>query len=236
MSELNREEWLLDDITFDRLVDGELSPGEYRRLLVALEHQPAAWRKCAEAFLQAQAWQREMKEVRAAAEIKPVVKPTAEPARRSGGSANDWLRMLLVAAASSLLAFFLMQTYWQVTSKSALDPTPRIVKVPVAPTSPTIAEAARNDQPLGKVQLAVNRTDNEEPQIVDVQVYDPEAATEMLSNSRPALPDDLVEALEADGHRVNRRRQLVPVQLDDGRQMIVPIEGYRIVPVSRPSY
>jgi hypothetical protein len=235
MNEPNREELLLDDITFDRLVDGELSPGEYRRLLAALEQQPAAWRKCAEAFLQAQAWQQEMKEVRAAAEIKPVAKPTAEPASRSA-PANDWLRMLLVAAASFLLAFFLMQTYWKVTSKYALDPTPRIVKVPVEPTAPTIAEAARNDQPLGKVQLAVNRTDNEEPEIVDVQVYDPQVATEMLSNSRPALADDLVEALEADGHRVNRRRQLVPVQLDDGRQMIVPIEGYRIVPVSRPSY
>jgi anti-sigma factor RsiW len=59
----------IDSETLDRLVDGELSPAEYRRVLQALEQQPGAWRKCAEAFLQAQAWQLDMQVVRAAAEV-----------------------------------------------------------------------------------------------------------------------------------------------------------------------
>ena len=71
---------------------------------------------------------------------------------------------------------------------------------------------------------------------MDVPVYDTQVATELLSTVRPALPDDLLEELEAQGHRVDRQRQLLPVRLDDGRQMIVPVEGYRIVPVNRPSY
>jgi hypothetical protein len=235
MNERKAEELLLDDITFDRLVDGELSASEYRSVLAALEQQPAAWRKCAEAFLQAQAWQREMKEVRAAAEIKPAAKPLNEPAPRST-AANDWLRMLLVAAASFLLAFFAAQQFWQAAANRPFVPTPPIAKGPQEPVAPSTANIATSNQPLGNVQLAVNRTGSEEPQFVNVPVYEPEAATEMLRVSRPALPDDLVEALEADGHRVNRQRQLVPVQLGDGRQMIVPVEGYRIVPVSRPSY
>lgn len=235
MNEQKPEELLLDDITFDRLVDGELSASEYRRLIAALERQPAAWRKCAEAFLQAQAWQREMKDVRAAAEIKPAVKPSTGVARRTS-TANDWLRMSLVAAASFLLAFFAAQQFWQVTANRPLDPAQPLAQGPPEPAAPSTLNTATSNQPLGNVQLAVNRTGSEEPQFVNVPVYDPESATEMLRTSRPALPDDLVEALEAEGHRVNRQRQLVPVQLDDGRQMIVPVEGYRIVPVSRPSY
>ncbi len=228
-------ELLLDDITFDRLVDGELSPAEYRRVLHALEQQPCAWRKCAEAFLQAQAWQREMKAVRAAAEITPASKTSPSPATRPSAR-NDWLRMLLVAAASFLAAFFVVQTFWQVTGSRPQVPSPPIAKGHEQQLSPPANEVPMSDQPLGKVQLAVNRLGGEDPQIVDVPVYDPQAATELLSNSRPALPDDLIEALEADGHHVNRHRQLVPIQLDDGRQMIVPVEGYRIVPVNRPSY
>lgn len=235
MNERKPEELLLDDITFDRLADGELSPSEYRRVLAALEQHPAAWRKCAEAFLQAQAWQREMKDVRAAAEMKPANPAHNEPAPRST-AANDWLRMLLVAAASFLLAFFAAQQFWQAAGNRPLPPAQPIAKVPSEPVPPNPTNVATGNQPLGNVQLAVNRTGSAEPQFVNVPVYDPEAATEMLRVSRPALPDDLVEALEADGHRVNRQRQLVPVQLEDGRQMIVPVEGYRIVPVNRPSY
>jgi hypothetical protein len=236
MTQPKPDELLLDDITFDRLVDGELSPDEYRRVLEALEQQPAAWRKCAFAFLQAQAWQRELKDVRAAAEIKPTPKAVTEPASQLIVT-NDWLRMLLVAAASFIFAFFVVQTYWQFAGQGPLVPTQQpIAKLPDAPAPPNTTNVATGNRPLGSVQLALNRTGGEDQQIVDVPVYDSQAATELLNNSRPALPDDLVEALEADGHRVNRQRQLVPVQLDDGRQMIVPVEGYRIVPVSRPSY
>lgn len=237
-----QSEILLNDITFDRLVDGELSPAEYRQVLTALEQHPAAWRKCAEAFLQSQAWQREMKAVRDSAETKPAVAmvETAPPAARRG----EWLRMFLVAAASFLLAVFATnQAFrWADRAKPAAEqplahaqPVDQH-KAPVQTNEPQVTNVATGNQPLGKVQLAVNRTGSEEPQIMDVPVYDTQVATELLSTVRPALPDDLLEELEAQGHRVDRQRRLLPVRLDDGRQMIVPVEGYRIVPVNRPSY
>jgi hypothetical protein len=101
--------------------------------------------------------------------------------------------------------------------------------------APLTTNAVQN-QPLGKVQLVVNRTGSEEPQMMDVPFYDPQTATQLLENSRPALPDDLLQSLAAEGHRIDRQPSLVPIQLDDGRQMMVPVEGYRIVPVNRPSY
>ncbi|WP_254507996.1 anti-sigma factor family protein [Anatilimnocola floriformis] len=224
----------IDDVVLDRLVDGELSPAEYRRVLLSLEQQPAAWRKCAQAFLQAQAWRAEMNSVRAAAEIKPVAPPQAEPAPQKN-IAGDWLRMFLVAAASFLAAYFVVQQSWKVVERTQPANNVPIAKAPVEPTAPTQA-AAHNNQPLGKVQLAVNRNGSEEPQMMDVAVYDPETATEIYKSSRPALPDDLLQALTAEGHRIDRQPRLMPIQLDDGRQMMVPVEGYRIVPVNRPSY
>lgn len=235
MNEPKPESQLLDDTTLDRLVDGELSPSEYRRVLLALEQQPAAWRKCAEAFLEAQAWQGDMNDVRAAAEVKPAVSPVPEPLPRAKVT-SDWLRMFLVAAASFLLAFFVARQSWKAVERNRpVGPPSPIAEAPTQPGPPRTTNAVHH-QPLGKVQLAVDRTGGVDPQLVDVEVYDPQTATELLQNSRPALPDDLLEALAAEGHRIDRQPRLVPIQLDDGRQMIVPVEGYRIVPVSRPSY
>lgn len=41
----------------DRLVDGELNESLRRSLLIELDHRPQGWRRCALAFLEAQAWQ-----------------------------------------------------------------------------------------------------------------------------------------------------------------------------------
>lgn len=235
-----KTEVVLDAVTLDRLVDGELSPAEYRRVLLALEQQPAAWRKCAEAFLQTQAWKRDFGEVRAAAETKPPAEPAAYlPSRQS--ATHDWLRMLLVAAASFLFAFFIAQGFWRVRQEQAIvDPNTPIVAVPGdedPPTSPEIAsDPPQRNQPLGSVQLAVNRSGSDEPEVVEVPVYAQADASELVKTYRPALPEDLVEELQAAGHRIDRQGQYISVPLADGQQMMVPVESYRIVPVSRPSY
>src|ERR1700759_5013413 len=49
-----------DDMVFDRLVDGELSTSERRSLLESLDARPDGWRRCALAFLEAQAWRQEL--------------------------------------------------------------------------------------------------------------------------------------------------------------------------------
>src|SRR5688572_13787438 len=48
----------VDPRLIDRLVDGELDGPQREALLRALDAQPGAWRRCAMAFLEAQAWQR----------------------------------------------------------------------------------------------------------------------------------------------------------------------------------
>ena len=45
-----------DNLSFDRLVDGELGEVERRELLVRLESEPGGWRRCALKFLESQCW------------------------------------------------------------------------------------------------------------------------------------------------------------------------------------
>ncbi len=54
------------DEELDRLVDGELTHEERRALIARLEADPDGWRRCAVAFLEAQAWREAMGEMLAA--------------------------------------------------------------------------------------------------------------------------------------------------------------------------
>jgi hypothetical protein len=231
----------LDRLIFDRLVDGALSSEEYRRVLQAMEHQPEAWRWCAEAFLEAQAWRGEFTELRRHTTALPVEVTPAPASHQPSSASSDWLRMSLVAAASFLFAFVAARAYWQQSNQL---PAPEERNL-VAQNQPAHSPATGNpvpttyvshNQPLGKVQLTVNRGEGQEPTYVEMPVYEEAVASQLLSHVEPALPDDLVQALEAEGHQVNLQRSLVAVPLNDGREMMLPVEGYRIVPVSRPSY
>jgi hypothetical protein len=45
-----------------------------------------------------------------------------------------------------------------------------------------------------------------------------------LRSLPPAMPNDIVQALGKSGHQVEQHRELVPVPLQDGRQLIVPVD------------
>ena len=47
----------------DRLVDGELSPGERQQVLRWLDMREDGWRRCALAFLEAQTWGHQFKQL-----------------------------------------------------------------------------------------------------------------------------------------------------------------------------
>jgi anti-sigma factor RsiW len=79
---MNHNDSLHDDALFDRLVDGELTGEERRRLLESLDTRPEGWRRCALAFLEAQSWREELGQVARAAHPlddspeKPTVTPS----------------------------------------------------------------------------------------------------------------------------------------------------------------
>jgi hypothetical protein len=93
-----------DEVFFDRLVDGELTPDEYRALVASLDDEPGGWRRCALAFLEAQALAAELGQVRRALDLREEGGQRSLPTRRWRWSDA---RSLLAVAASFVAAFAL---------------------------------------------------------------------------------------------------------------------------------
>lgn len=54
----------LDELVLDRLVDNDLSPEEYKAVLLLVEEKPDGWRMLALAFLESQAFENDLSEMR----------------------------------------------------------------------------------------------------------------------------------------------------------------------------
>ena len=57
----------------------------------------------------------------------------------------------------------------------------------------------------------------------------------MLDNIPDAISPELQRAFEQSGHRVVQQREIVPVQMKDGRRLVVPVDHIEIHYVGRPS-
>src|SRR3954453_22699968 len=125
------EQFQNDDILFDRLVDGELSTAERRELLALLDKRPEGWRKCALAFLEAQAWKKDFQSLTAKpatrAAAASMIAPKAN-SQRTTIRAAQWLAV----AAGFLIAF----TFGAMQRDSAvpLAGTPAKTSAPIVST------------------------------------------------------------------------------------------------------
>ncbi len=238
----------LDDLLLDRLVDGELSDTEYRETLGSVESHPDGWRRCALAFLEAQAWGREFRLVRTET---PAVAVAVAPARRSG----SWLyfgAMAIACAASFLLAFGVAN---QLQSRSrnlpsaanlAVHPSPTPDANSVADPSHQFASdsnssnqptASRTDgSPMGHYRLVVNG-ETGPAQEVEMPVFaadDPRA--DMLLDEYATMPHEIIRALQNSGNEVQHRRNWIPMRTTAGAPMYVPVDELQVTPVSNRSY
>jgi hypothetical protein len=239
-----------DDIRFDRLVDGELTPSEFQDLLAALDDEPGGWRRCALSFLEAQALEKELgllrrESVEPAAPVTPS-STAASPAFRLG---SQW--SLLAMAASFLVAFALGMAIRYDWSPNDNSGAPQLAEnEPSGPGSdhplPLPAEkngalarnnTPRSQQPLGNVTLVVDGNDTTPQQRVEVPVYNfDQVGQDYFTLDQSVLPPEMRELLERNGHELRRNRQLVPLQLGNGQQAVFPMEEVEIVPVRMPAF
>jgi hypothetical protein len=195
----------------DRLVDGDLTGQPYRQLLSDLETQPNGWRRCALAFLEAQAWR---------SELRTMPQECGQPESPSTGAIlpaarRRMIEWLLAAAVGILIALPLgMQLRRQ----------PETVVTPSVPESEDGVEATEIVQ--------VTDTGRDEGSVEDVGT-DYEA---WLDQEGSALPVELVRALESIGTQIRRQRGLLPVETEDGRRFVMPIERVEFTPISYSQY
>jgi hypothetical protein len=201
----------------DQLVDGELSDDERRALLAKLDAEPdsGGWRRCAMAFLEAQAWREAFGPVAAPALPGPAPVLTARKPPRLA-----ILRTPAALAASVLLAF-------SVGWLSRGEAGPRVAQVNPAPV-PSVSPL---DPPSRSIPTrALVKAENPAPPLSV-----PTARAVAQERESPS-PNPIVSRLESRGYQVDRRERVVAVETRDGRRMALPVAEVRLRYVGDRTY
>jgi hypothetical protein len=239
----------LNDVQLDRLVDGELGESEYRTILEALDKEPRAWKRCALAFLEAQALRREFQALCTPGRAQPV-DPAPTPRRYRVWS--HVAAMLLTSAATLLVAFGWMQSKTFQPETISDRKVPRLVNMPVetalaapaatnqgAYSAPTLVAASETNAapiaPLGKIKI-IEGGDTEARREIELPVFsvDQQTAATLLESESP-VPWEIEKALRNLGYEVRRDRRWAPVAAGE-HEVFVPLEQVDIKPIAHRAY
>lgn len=237
---MNAEDFDYDDVLFDRLVDGELSAEEKRRLLASLDDRTDGWRRCALAFLQSQAWGSSMRSLIAAPDadaIPPastdqpdslkfdIVRTVSRP--RQWKHAASWLAM----AAGLMIAFGLGQ--WMGGPSLPTDSA-------LVAEAPTQASGAHEAAPLSDENAVTLFVQDHQgrPQRVQVPLVEGNRLGEQFADA-PQWAPAMRQQFEEQGLQFVAHRRYAPLFFQQKNRvvpMIVPVDDAVITPVSRPIY
>ncbi len=225
-----------DDHGIDLLVDGELDDKRRRELLLRLESVPGGWRRCALAFLEAQAWRQESQTV--LMKPQPAIAVTAPmsmgPVARNLLWRGAWGNLLAVAASFGV-AFALGA--WYRSGGEGMNNASILGGGPLAQSTQSADDVKTDDAwmgPDGYVTLLMDGVADGESKQLRLPVHTINGAFDPALVSQPLkLPSELLEQIERSGQTVRHQRQFVPLSLQDGRRMIVPMDEMQIVPVAR---
>lgn len=239
-----------DDRRLDLLVDGELGEAERSELLRQLDREPGGWRKLALAFLEAQAWKQAIGAM--AARQRPAAsgaQPASNTSARRQGLPLGWIGTVAAMAASFLFAAAL--GLMVIRNPGGLpmpgegliadgSPTPRAVNVATgnalsAPRETAVAAISPKQWQTVRVALPTGPQGNGET--VELPAIERDRLDEALLSSLPAaLPPEVLGALHGRGYEVRQRRELLPVNLQDGRGLVVPVDQVELRYVGEQKY
>jgi hypothetical protein len=218
----------LDQPLLDKLVDGELSNVEQRALLLQLDDTPHVWRRLALTFLEAQAWQRELRTVSAAV-IPPDVTVVSPPVRKPR---RQW-SMVTAMTASVCVIFGLGFTC------GSLRPTNSPTVVDWTSPGPKAGPASAENQEPSPEMVRLYLAGDTPGTFHEVDLPLLEATNDgsaLLADGPSFIPHQVRRTLERMGHEVQEQRQFVPVQLLDGREAVVPVDDVHVRFVGQKSY
>ncbi len=236
----SREEQPIDDDRqLDRLVDGELSEAQRRDLLSGLDRSPGGWRRCALAFLEAQSWRQALGGIaREPSKPAPPEGPGGEPPRSSrrrpvlGGIPANVLAM----AACFLIALSVgwMVQDWRYSHRGGGAGAVG----PVAETS-----GGRGGSQAGSIgpwqtfAVAVPNGPNGRGGVLQVPAREVDRLEDFPPpKPSPALPPDVLGALQRTGHEVRDNHEMLRLRLPDGRLLLVPVDQVEVHYVGKPLY
>jgi len=248
----------------DLLVDGQLDEAQRRALLSSLEERPDGWRRCALAFLEAQCWQEALGSGATAArqaapqgavpQVGAMGPSEWVRARRWQRLITGWPGTLLAMAACFLLALGLgmgLRTWWLGNPAPVLPlgpvPQPGSIaglgpegagRAPAGPGSeaPSPAAPRSASAPLRWVTLCVpSGPDGEQIAVQMPALEQEELDAGVWEDGLARPPREVVEALRRLGIGMQRRRELVPLEMPDGHQLVLPVEEVQFHYVGSPA-
>jgi hypothetical protein len=233
---MNERNDITDDAMIDRLVDGELSGDERRELLASFDVQPDGWRRCALAFLEAQTWRSQMRQIVAPNAISPVSRDasaatleSSRPSKRYGGA---WL-----AAAAALLVAFGLGRQLGVGERAELNQTQIASVEQATPRLPV--DLKPQDRPTGDAVTLVVNDHRGVPQRVSVPLVEGRRLGAHFSDTPHWSSPELERRLDAQGLTFAAHRRYAPMYFEQQNQkipFIVPVDDAVVTPVSRPVY
>jgi hypothetical protein len=250
----------LDDRCFDLLVDGELSEPQRRDLLSSLDREPSLWRRCALAFLEAQSWKQVLgdddgRDQSTGGLPVPADQGQVQPSSATTSDRKPWfhthLNTLLAMAASFLLALFVGMKVEQFRFDGAAIPGDLTIaaktessSAPTAQTTPKAFIAQRKPSadavpgPWQTVTLSLPDGSEGGSRSVDLPAYEQTNLDEdwLRSVASPALPPELIQALQLRGYQLRQQQAIVPFEMNDGRRLVVPVDQVEITYVGNPTY
>jgi len=235
-----------DERLLDLLVDDELSAAERRELLTRLDERPEGWRRCALAFLEAQAWRGDLGTLqRSALKSIPVTAggSTGDTSAGDDGGAQVtpaataesyrgrrlWFlpQSYYSLAAGLMIAFVLGLTIRDHLPSRGTGNVPRgDLGGPAANGSFAQGGSGGNAADRFAGALTLDASDSRK---LEVPVYAGPGYDETWMRNQPsAFPDDLRRSLQQRGIRIQQNRRFMPVDLEDGRRVIVPVESVEL--------
>jgi hypothetical protein len=235
MKPLDENTPISDDQQFDLLVDGELDESRRRELLCRLDEEPAGWRRCALAFLEAQSWRQACGSLAGGPAGEPPTRRRARWFRPSGPVGT-----LLAMAASFVAALVLIwhvQGIWRAGVPTGSAGIGSLALEEALQTPGGEPAAPQTDQPSspqapesvpGKVylvELPGGTGPEGQPQTIRVPVVERDrVAAEWLESLPAPISADLLEQFRQAGYRVEQRREVIPLKTNDGRRLLLPVD------------
>ncbi len=244
----------IDAEVLDLLVDGELPDAQRRDLLTSLDRVPEGWRACALAFLEAQCLKQACGAViREQVTLSP---PPATPRRLS--RARRILTNGIIAfavAASFLMAVGLGWMLQQGRHSGGLSAPGAAQTAAASGGSRQEGNQARGPRgafdglpqkslaleavprPWGTVTVALPGTGDEGTKTVSLPVTESDHVDESWFRPSPdALPAGVRAALRGMGYQIRQERHLLPVPLEGGNRLVMPVDQVELRYVGNPAY
>jgi hypothetical protein len=231
-----------DDRRFDLLVDGELGEAERRELLTALEREPGGWRRCALAFLESQCWKQALGPLAqpTAAEQPATPVPSRPVAARRLRLGGDFAT--LAAMAGCFLVALAVGTqlpqFWN-GRPGASGPAPEAVVEDRSTGSPK-GVSPQGEPGAGNwrtVTLSVPDGPQGDARAIQLPAVErPSIDPAWVQSLPPTVRPELLRSLQQMGYEVRQRRGLLPLEMNDGRQLVVPVDRVEVQYVGNPAY